>query len=95
MDGTVAPTNRTIVDPLVSSFREYGTPNSIVGEGCGPVSGSEGQVNTFAIGSVIFACCFGAAVVGMVLHNWVPVHHIDGNSRDVVKLVMAHRLSSR
>jgi Protein of unknown function (DUF4239) len=45
-------------------------------------------VNTFAIGSVIFACCFGAAIVGMILHGRVPSHHIDGDSRDVVKLVM-------
>jgi Na+/H+ antiporter NhaC len=45
-------------------------------------------VNTFAIVAVIFGCCFGAAVAGMVLHTRVPDHHTDGNSRDVVKLVM-------
>jgi hypothetical protein len=31
---------------------------------------------------------FGAALIGMVLHASLPERHLDGDSRDVVKLVM-------
>jgi hypothetical protein len=40
-------------------------------------------MSTFAIASVVFGCCFG-----MVLHVKLPDRHLDGESRDVVKLVM-------
>ena len=30
----------------------------------------------------------GAALIGMVLHVKLPDHHLDGDSRDVVKLVI-------
>jgi hypothetical protein len=37
---------------------------------------------------LVFVCCFGAALVGMALHTKVPKHHLDGDSKDTVKLVM-------
>ena len=46
-------------------------------------------MNTLAIASLVFVCCFGAALVGMVLHVRLPDVHLDGESKDVVKLVMA------
>jgi len=45
-------------------------------------------VSPFAIASLVFVCSFGAALVGMVLHVTLPDHHLDPDSRDVVKLVM-------
>ncbi len=43
---------------------------------------------TFAIASVVFGCSFGAALIGMILHVKLPDHHLDTDSRDVVKLIM-------
>src|SRR2546430_5088160 len=45
-------------------------------------------MSSFAIASIVFGCSFGAALIGMILHVKLPVHHLDGDSRDVVKLVM-------
>jgi len=45
-------------------------------------------VSPFAIAFLVFTCSFGAAVVGMVLHARLPEHHLDAESREVVKLVM-------
>src|SRR5215472_9038402 len=45
-------------------------------------------MSSFAIAAVVFACSFGAALIGMVLHIKLPDHHLDPDSRDVVKLVM-------
>ena len=38
--------------------------------------------------AIVAGCSFGAALVGMVLHIKLPDHHLDADSRDVVKLVM-------
>jgi hypothetical protein len=45
-------------------------------------------MSSLAIASVVFGCSFGAALIGMVLHVKLPDHHLDADSRDVVKLVM-------
>ena len=45
-------------------------------------------LSPFATGAIVAGCSFGAALVGMVLHIKLPDHHLDANSRDVVKLVM-------
>lgn len=45
-------------------------------------------MTALSIAFVVFVCCFGAALVGMVLHRKLPDHHLDGDSKDVVKLVM-------
>jgi hypothetical protein len=45
-------------------------------------------VNSLTIALTAFVLTFGAARVGMVLHASLPERHLDGDSRDVVKLVM-------
>ncbi len=45
-------------------------------------------MNSLWMASIVFACCFGAALSGMFLHVKVPDTHLDSSSREVVKLVM-------
>jgi hypothetical protein len=45
-------------------------------------------MSSILIGAIVFACVFGAAVVGMLLHVKLPENHRDADSRDVIKLVM-------
>ncbi len=45
-------------------------------------------MSALAIAFLAFVCCSGAAMAGMVLHRKLPDHHLDGDSKDVVKLVM-------
>ncbi len=45
-------------------------------------------MSALIIATVVFICCFGAALAGMVLHVKVPDHQLDGDSKEVVKLVM-------
>jgi hypothetical protein len=45
-------------------------------------------MNSILIGIVVFACVFGGAIVGTLLHARLPESHLDGNSKDVIKLVM-------
>lgn len=42
-----------------------------------------------AISWIIFACVFGGALLGMLLRNVLPEHHMNADSKDVVKLGMA------
>jgi hypothetical protein len=42
-----------------------------------------------AIGAVVFACVFGGALLGTFLGNALPKHHLDTNSRDVIKVATA------
>ena len=42
-----------------------------------------------AISWVVFACVFGSALLGMRLRNFLPEHHLNADSKDVVKLGMA------
>jgi Protein of unknown function (DUF4239) len=42
-----------------------------------------------AISWVVFACVFGGALLGMVLRNLLPEHHLKEDSKDVVKLGVA------
>jgi len=43
-------------------------------------------VSSIAIASVFLGCSFGAALIGMILHEKLPGHHLQGNSLEVVKL---------
>lgn len=45
-------------------------------------------MNSLAFASIVWACSFGAAIIGMVLHVKLPDDHLDADSKDVVKLVM-------
>ena len=40
------------------------------------------------IALIVLGCSFSAALLGMYLHHTLPERHLDGESRDVVKLVM-------
>jgi hypothetical protein len=48
----------------------------------------ESPLSALAIAVAVFICCFCAALVGMILHFKLPNDHLDGDSKDVVKLVM-------
>jgi len=41
------------------------------------------------IGCIVFACIFGGALLGMLLHRILPEHHLSSESKDVIKLGMA------
>jgi hypothetical protein len=43
-------------------------------------------MSTIAIGSIIFACVFGSALLGMVLRRILPEHHLAAETRETVKV---------
>jgi hypothetical protein len=43
-------------------------------------------VNPIAIGTLVFVCTFGGVLVGMRLRATLPKTHLDGDSRDTVKV---------
>jgi hypothetical protein len=45
-------------------------------------------LNPVVTALIVLLCTAGAALVGIVLHAKLPAHHLDSDSRDVVKLVM-------
>lgn len=45
-------------------------------------------MNTLETALIIFASTFGCSLLGMLLHRTLPDDHLDGGSKDVVKLVM-------
>jgi hypothetical protein len=45
-------------------------------------------LNSSTVGLTAFACTFGAALLAMLIRGRLPVHHLEGESKDVVKLVM-------
>jgi hypothetical protein len=47
---------------------------------------NEAIVNAVLVALVVLTCTFGGALVGMWLRAALPQHHLDGESRDVVKL---------
>jgi hypothetical protein len=46
-------------------------------------------MNPVVISWIVFACVFGGALLGMLLRRLLPEHHLDADSKDVVKLGMA------
>jgi hypothetical protein len=46
------------------------------------------SLSPLAVACIAFGCTFGSTLIGMLLHGKVPSHHVDGDSRDVMKLVM-------
>lgn len=40
------------------------------------------------VAAIVFGCTLLGALAGLSLHARLPVHHLDGDSRDVIKLVM-------
>jgi hypothetical protein len=45
-------------------------------------------MNSLGAAALVFAFTFGGALAGLWLHARLPDHHLGGDSRDVVKLVM-------
>lgn len=45
-------------------------------------------MNTISSSAVIFACLFGAALIGMMLRKILPEHHLSSDTKDTVKLAM-------
>jgi hypothetical protein len=45
-------------------------------------------VSPLAVAWIVLGCAFGGALLGMILHVKLPDHHLDGDSKDVMKLVM-------
>ena len=45
-------------------------------------------MSPFAIACIVFGCTFAAALIGMTLHAKLPNHHLNDDSKDVIKLVM-------
>lgn len=45
-------------------------------------------MNSLVVAALMFAFTFGGALAGLWLHARLPDHHLGGDSRDVVKLVM-------
>ncbi len=44
--------------------------------------------SSIAISSIVFACVFGSALIGLLLHGLVPLDHLSSESKDVVKLAL-------
>ena len=45
-------------------------------------------MSSIAISSIVFACVFGGAILGMFVRAVLPQHHLSSESKDVVKLAM-------
>jgi hypothetical protein len=43
-------------------------------------------MNALAIGSIVFICVFGGALLGMFLRSILPEHHVSAESKDAVKV---------
>jgi hypothetical protein len=46
-------------------------------------------LTSIVTGIVVLACLFGAALLGMLLRSRLPDHHLDSESRDVIRLSTA------
>jgi Protein of unknown function (DUF4239) len=46
-------------------------------------------VNSMAIASIVFACLFAGAVLGIIIHAALPEHHLSGDTKDAVKVAIA------
>ena len=45
-------------------------------------------MSPIAVASIVFACVFGGALLGILLHRLLPEHHLGSDSKDIVKLGM-------
>jgi hypothetical protein len=46
-------------------------------------------MSALLVGPVVFVCLFGATLVGMAVSRRLPGHHLDPDSKDVIKLATA------
>ena len=45
-------------------------------------------MSALAIGCIVFVCVFGGALLGRLLCAVLPTHHLNADSKDVMKLAM-------
>jgi hypothetical protein len=45
-------------------------------------------MGSIGISSIVFACVFGGALLGMFIRPFLPQHHLSADTKDVVKLGM-------
>lgn len=45
-------------------------------------------MSSIAVAALVFGCTFLGALAGLLLHARLPDHHLEGDSKDVIKLVM-------
>jgi hypothetical protein len=45
-------------------------------------------MTSMAIGWIVFACIFGGALLGVILRSRLPEHHLDSESKELVKVGM-------
>ena len=43
-------------------------------------------MSSLAVGSIVFICVFGGAILGMFLRSIMPEHHVSAESKDAVKV---------
>src|SRR5262245_10609626 len=46
------------------------------------------SMSPIAVAMIVFACVFGGALLGILLHSLLPEHHLGSDSKDIVKLGM-------
>lgn len=45
-------------------------------------------MSPIVVGGIVLACVFGGALLGMAIHAILPEHHLNAESKDVIKLGM-------
>ena len=45
-------------------------------------------MSPFVVGCIVLTCVFGGAMLGMAIHTLLPEHHLNAESKDVIKLGM-------
>jgi hypothetical protein len=52
------------------------------------LQGETGNLNSTKLGLMAFLCTFAAALLGIFIRGVLPSHHVEGDSKDAVKLVL-------
>jgi peptidoglycan/LPS O-acetylase OafA/YrhL len=47
------------------------------------------HLSSITLGAIVFVCLFGAALIGILIRNRLPSHHLDSESKDVIRLSTA------
>jgi hypothetical protein len=46
-------------------------------------------LSSITLGAIVFACLFGASLIGILVRNRLPPHHLDSESKDAIRLSTA------
>lgn len=46
-------------------------------------------MSSITLGAIVFACLFGAALVGILIRTKLPSHHLDSESKDAIRMSTA------